>query len=57
MVQIHSPRPLLLESAIYIIRKSEERLVRNQEASGSNPLAPPLFSLAIQRVTLRNGEP
>jgi hypothetical protein len=47
MVQIHSPRPLLLEPAIYIIRKAEECLVRSQEAHGSNPLGPPLFSLAI----------
>jgi hypothetical protein len=30
MVQIHSPRPLLLGPAISSTRKSKERLVRNQ---------------------------
>ncbi|PYU60761.1 MAG: hypothetical protein DMG56_14955 [Acidobacteria bacterium] len=31
MVQIHSPRPFLLEPATYNTRKAEERLVQNQE--------------------------
>ena len=51
MVQIHSPRPLLLESTIYITRKFEERLVAGQEVERSNPPAPSIISLSIHIIT------
>jgi positive regulator of sigma E activity len=51
MVQIHSPRPLLLESIIYITRKCEERLVAGQEVELQIHQTRTFFPSSIQRVT------
>jgi len=48
MVQIHSPRPFLLEPVIYR-QIAADRLVSNQEVDGLNRIAPTtLFSVLSQ---------
>jgi hypothetical protein len=54
MVQIHSPRPLLLESATYKMRKSIERPVQGQEVMVQAHSPGAFFPLSNQRVTLRS---
>ena len=44
MVQIHSPRPILLGPMSYSSRKAEAWLVVDQEVNGSNPFAPTIFN-------------
>ena len=52
MVQIHSPRPLLLEPTIYRHTIVAERLVGGQHLEASNPLVRRFFPRSDQCVTL-----
>jgi hypothetical protein len=44
MVQIHSPRPSLLEQGLTGNEGTEERLASHQEVGDSNPLVPTIIS-------------
>ncbi len=53
MVQIHSPRPFILQSAIY--RHTNGRLSAWWgQVDGSNPFGPTILSLLYECVTLRS---
>jgi len=53
VVQIHSPRPFLLEKELTANEGTEERLAPHQEVDSSNPLVPTIISLSIHIVTPR----
>ena len=60
MVQIHSPRPSLLEQELTTNEGAEERLAPQREDGGSNPLVTdyyfPFQCLSLRRVLLHDGK-
>ena len=46
VVQIHSPRPFLLEKELTANEGAEEHLAPHQEVDSSNPLVPTIISLS-----------